>query len=296
LGVVDSAQGFNPAFSRDQPLTGARVLVTRPTSDTGGLVTALREAGAIPIELPTIRIEEVADLGPLDAAIDRLRAGDYDWVVFTSRNAVTRTLKRLEERDPGGAPLAGVAIAAVGEATAAALVEAGVALDALPERPDAEGVVATLAERGIDGKRVFFPKGDIARPVIEEGLRAQGAVVDAVDVYRTLPAHGVPSDAAAAIESRRIDAVLLMSPSSVHGLVALLGDRLPLLGDATVACVGPTTAAAAGAAGLRVDVVPEQPTITRLIAALARCPRLRRATDAAGDRERSGVDRLTGGT
>lgn len=249
------------------PLAGLRVLVTRPRAQAASLSSALRAQGAEPVEVPTIRIEDAGESASLDRALTGLIVGDYDWVVFTSVNAVERVLRALRGRGqewPGGRA---ARVVAVGKTTAEALTAAGVAVDLVPDESDAEGVVTLMARQRINGQRVLFPKGDQARNVIPAGLRRAGAVVDPVDVYRTVPEHELDPAIREQIERGEVDVITFASPSSVRGLTSLLGGAAALAGRAIV-CVGPVTAAAVRDQGLPVDAVAADASAAGIVAAV----------------------------
>jgi hydroxymethylbilane synthase len=269
VAMVGAATAESPD-DRDEPLplAGRSVLVTRAREQAGGLVAALRAAGAEPVEAPTIRIVDAHDPTPLDRALAGLGDGDYAWVVFTSTNAVQRVLSRLAARGEDATAFDRVKVAAVGDATAARLREAGGSVDLVPARPTADGIVAELTDRVLVGHRVLLPQGSLARDGLARGLRAVGAVVDAVEVYRTVPETVLPTDVGSRIARGEVDVVTFASPSAVRNLAALLGGTLAPLRGATIACVGPTTAEAARAAGLAVDLVADDPSVGGLVAAL----------------------------
>lgn len=266
--AATSAPGSLGDRAAPLPLAGRSVLVTRAREQAGGLVAALRAAGAEPVAAPTIRIVDAHDPTPLDRALAGLGDGDYPWVVFTSTNAVRRVLGRLTARGEDATAFDRVRVAAVGDATAAHLREAGIGVDLVPARPTADGIVAELAGRDVGGSRVLLPQGSLARDGLARGLRAAGATVDAVEVYRTVPETTLPPDVGARIGRGEIDVVTFASPSAVRNLAALLGGTLAPLRGATIACVGPTTAEAARAAGLAVDLVADDPSVAGLVAAL----------------------------
>ena len=252
------------------PLAGLVVLVTRARAQAAPLSQALREQGAEPVELAAIRIEDPFDPTPLDAALTRLATGDYDWLVFTSANAVAAVLMRLDRLGIDRAALGRAGVAAVGTATASALRDAGVRVDLVPEQFLAEAIVATLGARGVAGRRVLYPCSDRARDALPEGLRALGAEVDEVESYRTVPETQVDRGVRERIARGEVDVVTFASPSSVHGLATLLGGGLRALERATIVCVGPVTASAVREAGLTVDVVADDPTVAGLVSALVR--------------------------
>lgn len=249
------------------PLAGLRVLVTRPRAQAASLSSALRAEGAEPVEVPTIRIEDAGESASLDRALTGLIVGDYDWVVFTSVNAVERVLRGLRDRGQEWPVGRAARVGAVGKTTAEALTAAGVAVDLLPDEADAEGVVTIMARQRINGRRVLYPKGDQARDVVPAGLRRAGAVVDPVDVYRTVPERELEPEIRRQIERGEVDVVTFASPSSVRGLTSLLGGGAALAGFAIV-CVGPVTAAAVRDQGLPVHAVAGDASAAGIVEAL----------------------------
>jgi uroporphyrinogen-III synthase len=259
-----------PPNSGRRPLAGRTVLVTRPRAQAEALCAALHEQGAVPVELPTIRIEAVPDPAPLDDALRRLSTGGYAWVVFTSVNAVTPVLSRLEHLGRNEADWSRVKVAAVGKATATALAQAGVTIDLLPQRFEAEAVVAALRARGVAGQRILYPKGDLAGETIARGLGEIGAEVDAIVAYRTVPEMEIAPALRERLERGEIDVVTFASPSSARSLQVMLGGRFRALASAVIACVGETTAAAVVDLGLPVHVRADEASGRGLVAALVR--------------------------
>lgn len=278
-----AANGAPPTMGVAPDLSGLAVLVTAGAGSSEDLVAALRARGAEPLVLPTIRIDDPADLSELDAAIDRLQAGRYDWVAFTSKNAVERVLRRLRERGLAPRLLKRAKVAAVGSATARLLERDGVVVEVVPARFTAEAVLAAMVVRGVGGQRVLFARGDLARDVLSSGLVAAGTVVDSVIVYRTVAETGVDPPLLAQVRAGAVDVVTLLSPSGVRNLVSLVDGRVDALNRATIACIGPETAAAARDLGLRVDIVPEILTVPGLVGAIARHGARRRADDARAE-------------
>lgn len=243
-------------------LEGRRLLVTRREEQAGDLVAALRERGAEVRLLPLIDVQPPSDPGPLDAALRQLEA--YQWVVFTSANAVEALARRVAAL--GLAPSTLPSLASVGPATTAAVKAAFPSVRRVLE-PEAsyraEGLVAAFAAGAAPGARALLPQSDRARPTVAEGLRRLGLAVDAVVAYRTVTPAGV-ADALRRICAGGLDLAVLASPSAAEALVATGGPVPP------VAVIGPVTEAAARSAGLEVRVVAEPSTAEGLVAALER--------------------------
>ena len=242
-------------------LTGKRVVVTRSRKQASALSERLRALGAIPLEFPTIAIAPPADgYAALDAELAQLKT--YDWVVFTSVNAVEHVWHRLETLGIPTAAIATRKVAAIGPATAAALEARGIPVSVIPQQYVAESLLDAIPNPA--GLRFLLPRADIARAALREGLRDAGADVVEVTAYRT------PSPNILAELERGVDIITFTSSSTARNFVAALGrERARALAEsALVAAIGPITAETAREEGLRVDVVAEEHTIDGLIHAL----------------------------
>lgn len=254
----------------NRALYGWRVLVPRTRDQAGVLSTALRAYGAIPVEVPTIAVEPPRTPAPMERAIKGLVTGRYLWVAFTSTNAVKAVREKLEDFGLDARAFAGVKVAAVGEATAAALVEFGLKPELVPtEEQSSEGLLKVWAPYDdvfdpID--RVFLPRADIATDSLVAGLKNLGWQVDDVTAYRTVRAAPPPAETREALKGGGFDAVLFTSSSTVRNLVGIAGKPH----DTTVlAAIGPQTKATAEELGLRVDVLADKPDVTTLVEGLA---------------------------
>src|SRR3954462_2253367 len=198
----------------DRPLFGRRIVVTRSREQAGELVDLLEERGAEAIQAPTIRIAPPEDFDAIDrAAAD---AGAFDWIVFTSANAVDAFVGRLLERGDVR-DLKGVRLCAFGAGTAQRLGRYSLRADLVPDESRAEGVFDALKAAGpLDGRRFLLPRADIAREVLPEQLRDAGAIVTDVVAYRTVLAGGerdADQDIYRMLLDRQIDAVTFTSAS-----------------------------------------------------------------------------------
>lgn len=252
-----------------RPLFGRRVLVTRSSEQAGEMVAALREAGADPVVMPMIRLVPPTETAQVDAALARL--ADYDVLLFTSANAVRFTVERARERGVSLARLPGEVVC-VGPKTAEAALAAGLPVHRVPQqRFDAEGVLEdvlqSLAPRG---KRFLLPRSEIGRDVLPEGLRRAGAEVEAVAVYRNVPAETDGARLRKALGDGELDALTFTSPSTVRHFAALLDAAArKSAARCVVAAIGPLTAAALREIGLAPHVTPERATACELVAQLA---------------------------
>lgn len=256
-------------------LAGRTIIVTRTREQAAGLIRALESRGANVLAMPTIRLVEPADWAPADAALSALDS--YDWVVFTSANALDRFLARAEEHGLGSealkAALAARKVAAVGPATARRCDAEGVRVDFIPDEAVAEGLVDGFEAMGLAaGTRVLLPRALEAREILPDTLRARGATVDVVPVYRTVSA--LPdADAIDRIARGEADAVTFTSPSTARGFFGML-ESTPAEENARrlrIASIGPVTSDAVRALGLDVCAEAGEHTSEGLVSALERC-------------------------
>jgi uroporphyrinogen III methyltransferase/synthase len=252
--VVGAVAGLDLPWFEDKALFGRRVVVTRAREQASELAERLHALGAETIEVPAI------ELGPPDDGGAALRAAaasvrTFDWVLFTSANAVERFCGELSDARAFG----DVRVAAIGPGTAATLARFGVVADLVPDRYIAEAV----AEAFPDGPgRVLLPRAAVARDALPDELGRKEWDVEVVEAYRTHPAQ---PDAAALAEARKADAITFTSSSTVTNYLAVAGlDAVPPL----VVCIGPVTAQTARTAGIAVDVVADVHTIDGLVDAL----------------------------
>ncbi len=257
------------AASQLQPLAGRRIVVTRARAQADELTGALTALGAEVIAAPVIRIEPLPDLTPLRAALADLSR--YSWIVFTSRNTVDVVCDRLAGWGVATAAIAARPVAAIGPATAAALAERGIAPALVPPKFVAESVLVALAERGsLQGARILLPRAEQARDALPDGLRALGAVVDVIPVYRTVAETTDGAELATQLAAGRVDVVTFTSSSTVQHFVELVGREAAVGSRYAAAVIGPVTAATARELGLPVAIEAVEYTAQGLVQAMVR--------------------------
>lgn len=246
---------MNPA-----PLENLVVVVTRTASQAPELVARLADLGARVLAVPVIAIAPAADGGAgVDAAVGRI--DEYDRIAIASPNAARALNDAVDRVGPTG-PLPPVAC--VGQATAAAVDAARFTVDVVAERAIAESLVQSIGPAPTQNRdaAVLIVAAEVTRPALADGLTQAGWRVDRVAGYRTVDAQ-ISADTIAALD--RADAITFTSSSTVERFVRLVGaDSVP----ATVACIGPITAATAVELGLNVTAVADAHTIDGLIDAL----------------------------
>ena len=251
-------------------LYGWTVLVPRTKDQAGEMSEKLASHGALPIEVPTIAVEPPRSPAQMERAVKGLVDGRYQWVVFTSTNAVRAVWEKFNEFGLDARAFSGVKIACVGQSTADRVRAFGIepelvpsgeqsSLGLLDEFPPYDDVFDPV-------NRVLLPRADIATETLAEGLRERGWEIEDVTAYRTVRAAPPPAHTREMIKTGGFDAVCFTSSSTVRNLVGIAGKPHA---RTIVACIGPKTAETAAEFGLRVDVQPEVAAVGPLVEALA---------------------------
>ncbi len=250
-----------------RPLLGKRIAVTRARAQASELVQRLTQLGADCFPCPTIEVVPPDDWAPLDAAIGRI--AQYQWLVFTSVNAVACFFERLYLRGLDARALGSLKTASIGPSTAAALKRHGIHTDVLPETYQAEAVVAAFARRKVAGCKVLLPRAKEARAILPRELTRMGAQVDEIVAYQTVQAVADQAELIARLQAGRIDMVTFTSSSTVTNFTKLMsGQSGDLLQGVKVASIGPITADTARELGIESDIVAREFTIDGLCRAI----------------------------
>jgi uroporphyrinogen III methyltransferase/synthase len=253
-----------------KPLFGWRVLVPRTREQAAVVSQRLREYGAVPEEVPTIAVEPPRTPQQMERAVKGLVTGRFQWVAFTSANAVRAVREKLEEYGLDARAFAGVKVAAVGEQTAKALLAFGIRPDLVPEgQQSAEGLADAWPpfDDVLDPiNRVLLPRADIATETLVARLTELGWEAEDVTAYRTVRAAPPPAPIREAIKGGGFDAVLFTSSSTVRNLVGIAGKPHTVT---VIGVIGPQTAKTADDFGLRVDVQSPKASVLALVDALA---------------------------
>jgi uroporphyrinogen-III synthase len=268
------------AMTQTRPLHGKHILVTRAAHQAAAFVALLEQYGAQVTALPTIAVTDPVSWQPLDAALQRLReqkagtARHYDWIFFTSANAVRFFLNRMAFHGDQSDLLAGLRVCAIGKATAGVVRDAGLEVDLVPAHFNAEGVVESfVAFHGgqVAGLRVLQPRARMAREVLGEALTALGVTLEVVEAYQTVRADLDPVLWQARLQSGAFDVVTFASPSAALQMAEAFPNIAPgaLLAKTKVACIGPVTSQAVRDLGLDVAIEPPEATLPALAEAIA---------------------------
>jgi uroporphyrinogen III methyltransferase/synthase len=263
---VDNIHGASESVI--SALSGKRVVITRAARQSVELVENLDKLGAVPILLPLVAFSAPEDFAPLDAALDRLE--QFDWIIFTSENAVRAVVKRASVRGN----LRNVAgrrsrAAAVGPTTAAAAERAGFFVDYQAQTHSGAALANELGEK-LQGQTIFLPRSDRANPDLPQLLKNYGAEVTEVIAYRTVTPVNLDQDKVAAIVNAEVDAILFFSPTAVEHFVGVVGKEklVDLENRLALTAVGPVTANALRQAGVDNLLVADDTTFDAVIAAL----------------------------
>ncbi len=256
------------AEASPKPLTGKRIVITRSAAQSEVLARELSALGAIPVVLPLVSFADPEDFAPLDAAITEIQR--FDWIIFTSAQAVRAVVKRGEELKrsliQSGSKLR---IASVGPVTAEAARQARLRVDYVAETHTGAALAEELGNR-LQGAKVFLPRSDRANQGLPPALKRHGARVTEVIAYRTLRPTDVDQRNLGRISEVAADAVLFFSPSAVQHFAELFGgQQLRALQDKlAVMAVGPVTANALRGAGVRRIVLAKETTAGSVVEAL----------------------------
>ena len=273
--VVGRVAGFREhlRWYDSRLLFGKRVLVTRPREQAPELVDRLTALGAESIEAPMIRMAPPEDPDPLLNAA--AAPEEFDWIIFTSANAVDAFMTALLDGERDVRALKGPRICTSGTATAEKLASYGIKVDLVPHEFRGDAVVSALLALGpMKDVRVLLPRADIGREVIAEGLRDAGAIVTEVVAYRTIledaQREGDPDIYGMLLEGK-IDVATFTSPSAIRNFAKIHGaDQVAdLLKNTVVATIGPVTADAARQLGIPVTIQPKTYTVAALVDAIA---------------------------
>ena len=262
VGKVNTLRKQLGWFDR-KPLFGRRIIVTRARAQASDFAECLQSYGAEVIQFPMIETQPIPDNAALDQAIAQLAT--YNWVIFTSANAVEYFYRHLRENGKDARSLSNACICAVGSKTVAALDQIGIRTDYVPSQ--ARGAIVAAELEGVQGQKILLPRASIAADDLPNGLHDRGAIVDTIPIYETVKAG---AEGRATIEGNlhngRIDMVTFTSSSTITNFLEMFDSHPPavLLNQAHIAVIGPSTAATAKAHGLTVDIVAKKASVESL--------------------------------
>lgn len=246
----------------NRPLFGRRIVVTRTRTQAGGLSKQLADLGANVIEVPTIRIEPPKDLKEFAQLV--MDAHTYDWVVFTSPNGVEKFFEIFYKLYQDARSIGGVKIAAIGPGTADKIKQYHLAVDLLPAKFVAEGLVEAFKEQQIENQTVLWVKAEQTREVLANELTGMQAIVDEAIAYRTVP-EDQNHEAIQRFKEEGADVITFTSSSTVEHFLEL---NLPLPEGVKIASIGPITSETLTKHGLKIDIEATEHSIPGLVKAI----------------------------
>jgi uroporphyrinogen III methyltransferase/synthase len=241
------------------PLFGRRVVVTRTREQASELSKKLYRLGADVIEFPTIEIKPREDLSELHAAIDRIE--EFDWIVFTSQNAVRIFFGALSECGRDSRSLYKNRIAAIGPASGRDIERYAIKPDLIPAEYVAEAMLEEMKTMDISGKRILLPCAAEARETLKRGLEELGAQVERIPMYDTVIPVPVSDESLAGVVSS--DVITFTSSSTVRNFFKIV-ERT----EAILACIGPVTAETVREHGYEPHIIAVEYTIDGLVDAI----------------------------
>lgn len=253
-----------------KPLAGKRVVVTRATDQAHELAHSLMALGAEVVLLPTVSFAAIEDSHELDAALRRL--AEFDWILFTSQNAVRFFSQRMRELGLAVAlhsprPLVG----AVGTGTAIAASSEGFRVDRIPKSHSGEALARELWG-AIGDRQVLLPRSDRADDRLPNALREAGARVTEIVAYRTAVPDSLDPKILKSIRDAEVDAIVFASPSAFRCLSECIGavQLAELSNRVQFAAIGPTTARAMREDRARVDIEATESSAAGLADSIAK--------------------------
>lgn len=249
-------------------LWGKSIVVTRARVQASKLLDIIEELGGEAIEFPSIEIAKEKDLSKLHQAFSNL--DKYQWLIFTSVNAVEIFFEELLEKDYDVRDLKNILICAIGPATAKEVKKRGLKVDIIPNEYRAEAIIEEMSTKIQSGDKVLLPRARGARAILPDSLSDLGAEVDEIHIYEALTASLISQEKFELIKQGHVDYITFTSSSTVSNFVKLIGrENVCLVNEKVkIACIGPITAETAIEHGFSIDILAENYTIDGLVEAL----------------------------
>lgn len=266
IGEIADPANFFPWFDR-KPLRGKKILVTRTADQSSDFSKLLAEAGAISVELPLIELRPYGHKSVKQTALKKLFS--YDWVIFSSANAVNYTFAELDELGLDARAFGAARVCAVGPKTLAVLVSRGIRPDLVPAKYIAESLIEELEKQtNLKGASVLIPRAREAREIVPEELTKKGARVEVLPIYENVKPRSYPVDAVEALKRGEIDIVALASSSAARNFAEFCTKNGINSSSLKCAVIGPATRKTAEEEGLDVVCEPQTYTIEGMVAAM----------------------------
>jgi len=251
------------------PLFGKRVVVTRTRRQAGSLSSRLARLGADVLEIPTIRVVSVA-LGATERGKLAALSEHFDWLIFTSPNAVDFFFSEFFKQTNDLRALGSIKIAAVGPATAKKLSDLHLGIDLQPEVFTTEKLAECFSGKSVASVRICLPHGRLADPLLANDLREKGALVEEWTLYDTTPELEDPTGARERYLREGAHGITFTSSSTAenwHALQLRPGAGAP---QPKALSMGPVTSATLRRLGYEIAAESPEATIDSLVATICR--------------------------
>ncbi|HWP98489.1 MAG TPA: uroporphyrinogen-III C-methyltransferase [Syntrophomonadaceae bacterium] len=251
-----------------KPLWGQRIVVTRARAQASVLAEKIADLGGAVIEFPSIEIKKEKNLNTLHNALRNI--DHYNWIVFTSANAVDIFFAEIIKIGMDIRDLKGCEICAIGPATRKELEKRGLQVRFVPEEYRAEGILQGLQSQVLPGQWVLLPRARGARNILPDSLRQWGLHVNEVFLYEAVASGRVSQETLDRVLHGDMDYLTFTSSSTVSNFVKIVGrENIENINQRVrVACIGPVTADTAQSLGFNVPVLASRYTIEGLLEAI----------------------------
>lgn len=248
-------------------LAGQRILITRAPQQAEEMATLIKERGGSVLEIPVLDFKSVPIQSSIESPIEHL--ANYQWLVFTSTNAVRFFLKLISESNKS-LP-SHIKIAVVGKKTAEVVQHYQLPIHLIPETYTSIGLVKAFRELGVGPQVMLLPQGQLAKPALPNALEKDGHHVTTITVYETVKHEQGRFELRHALKQHDFNVVTFASPSAVQFFVESVRDLnwRDLMRGVAVACIGTVTAKEAEQQGLVVNIIPNEFTAASLVEAMA---------------------------
>ena len=237
-------------------LSGKTLVITRDETQAKPFAQKLEALGATILLFPTIKITEPDYPDQIRKLVHDPVV--YDWIIFTSANAVRYFMKYLNNSQKS---LEKVNISCVGKKTAEILKKFNVTPALIPEKYSSDELFSALLKHDLHGKRILLPVSNLAGKELQKALQERGALVERIVVYKNVPnEHTEKEKICHKIENNEIDCIIFFSPSAIDTFAQLMeekGIELIKKRNVAIAVIGSTTARAARKNDLNPVIIPE---------------------------------------
>ncbi|AQX53588.1 uroporphyrinogen-III synthase [Priestia flexa] len=250
-------------MSQQAPLFLKRVLITRQAEQAKSFTAAIQAVGGIPLTVPVLSFVPAANRTYIQRVLEQLHT--YQWIIFTSQNGVEFFFQWLNLLNINSGLAKSCKIAVVGKKTGEALKKRGIKPDVTPEEYIAESLLEALMKEAKPHEKVLVVRGNLARPILLQGLDEKGYSVTDLVMYETVQNKASRTELQHAVE--KADIITFTSSSTVNFFVDMMDskqDWLSVINEKVVVCIGPITAQTAAKYEIE-HIVPEEYTINGMI-------------------------------